>query len=58
MINDTHITFITLGTMAAVVLLSVFGLNKIPFKKLERYNHALAGATILFSGMAILFLGW
>ena len=48
---------VTIFTMLGVVLISTMGLNFIPFKKMERYTHALAGATIFFSGMAIQFLG-
>jgi sulfite exporter TauE/SafE len=47
---------ITLATMLTVVMLSVYGLNKLPLKRLERFSHALAGATIFFSGLAILVL--
>ena len=48
---------VTILTMLGVVLVSTMGLNLIPVKKMERYTHALAGATIFFSGMAIQFLG-
>ncbi len=48
---------ITIATMLTVVMLSVYGLKKLPLKKLERFNHALAGAAIFFSGLAILVLG-
>ena len=48
---------VTIATMLGVVLISTMGLNFIPIKKMERYTHALAGATIFFSGMAIQFLG-
>ena len=44
----------TIATMLVIVLLLVSGFNKIPLGKLERYTHALAGATILLSGIAIL----
>jgi sulfite exporter TauE/SafE len=48
---------ITVATMLAVVLLSSAGVNMLPLEKLERYSHALAGAAILASGLAIQFLG-
>ena len=44
----------TISTMIVIVLLLTAGFNKIPFGKLERYTHAIAGATILLSGIAIL----
>ena len=48
---------ITIATMLSVVLFSVYGINFLPMKKLEKYMHAIAGATISLSGMAIQFLG-
>ncbi len=48
---------VTICTMLGVVLISSFGLSFLPTDKLERYSHALAGGTILLSGMAIQFLG-
>lgn len=47
----------TIGTMMTVVLLSSTGLKFIPLQKMERYMHAIAGATILLCGLAIEFLG-
>ena len=47
----------TIGTMLAVVMVSIWGINLIPMEKLERYTHALAGAAICLSGCAIVFLG-
>jgi len=44
---------VTISTMLAVVLLSVFGLARIPSGLLVRYGHALAGATITACGVAI-----
>ncbi|MCD6200843.1 MAG: sulfite exporter TauE/SafE family protein [Bacteroidales bacterium] len=49
---------VTILTMLALVLGTLFGLNLMPLGKMERYMHALAGGTILFSGMSIVFLGW
>jgi sulfite exporter TauE/SafE len=48
---------ITIGTMLAVVLLASYGINLMPFGKLEKYTHAIAGGTIFLSGIAIVFLG-
>jgi sulfite exporter TauE/SafE len=48
---------VTISTMLGVVLVSTFGINLLPTKKLERWSHALAGAAILLSGLAIQFLG-
>jgi nickel/cobalt exporter len=48
---------ITITTMLGVVLLSLWGINLMPFGKIERFTHALAGFTIFISGLAISFLG-
>jgi hypothetical protein len=48
---------ITIATMTAIVMLSLWGLNFIPLKKAERYSHAIAGFTIFVSGLAINLLG-
>lgn len=48
---------ITILTMLSLVLVSILGMRQIPLGRLERYSHALAGATIFFCGMAIQFLG-
>jgi sulfite exporter TauE/SafE len=47
----------TIGTMLGVVLLSVAGVNLMPFSRLQRFSHAIAGATICLCGLAIQFLG-
>jgi sulfite exporter TauE/SafE len=47
----------TIATMLGIVLVSTFGMELLPFKKLERYTQALAGLTIFLCGMAIQFLG-
>ncbi|MFC1498504.1 hypothetical protein ACFLS1_08565 [Verrucomicrobiota bacterium] len=49
--------FVTILTMFTIVMLSVWGFNFAKFGKMERYTHALAGATICLSGLAIQFLG-
>ncbi len=48
---------VTIATMLGVVLLSLRGLALLPIQSLSRYMHALAGGTILLSGLAIQFLG-
>jgi len=48
---------VTIATMLAAVVITSFGVNFIPLGRLERYSHALAGATICLSGTAIQFLG-
>ncbi len=48
---------VTILTMLGLVTLATLGMNLIPLSRLERYTHALAGATILLCGLAIQFLG-
>jgi len=48
---------VTIGTMMTLVYLSILGLKLVPEKGAERYIHAIAGGTILLSGLAIQFLG-
>ena len=48
---------VTIATMLAIVMLSAAGVSFVPFKRLERFSHAIAGATILICGLAIVFLG-
>lgn len=50
-------SLVTIFTMLTVVLLTIKGINFMPFGKLEKYTHAIAGATIFLSGCAIVFLG-
>jgi sulfite exporter TauE/SafE len=47
----------TISTMLGIVLASSYGLAKLPFGKLGKYSHALAGLVILLCGGAIKFLG-
>jgi len=49
--------FATIGTMMAVVLVASFGIRFIKLGSVERYSHALAGAAVCLSGLAIQFLG-
>jgi sulfite exporter TauE/SafE len=48
---------VTIGTMLGVVLLSRAGVSFIPLTRLQRFSHAIAGATICLCGLAIQFLG-
>lgn len=47
----------TILTMTGLVVIASLGISLIPLGKLERYSHALAGATIFLCGLAIHFLG-
>jgi len=44
---------VTIATMLSIVLVLSFGVNLIPLRRVERYTHAIAGATILLCGIAI-----
>lgn len=48
---------ITITTMLMIVILASLGVKFLPLGKMERYSHALAGAAIFLSGLAIQFLG-
>lgn len=48
---------VTVATMLIMVLAAVRGLALLPVARMQRYAHALAGAAIFASGMAIQFLG-
>ncbi len=48
---------VTIVTMLSIVILLSLGANLLPMGRLERYTHALAGATICLCGIAIRFLG-
>ncbi len=50
-------TVVTVATMLGLVLSSIYGLKKISFKPIEKYSHALAGASIFCCGLAMQFLG-
>lgn len=50
-------TVVTLFTMLGIVALATWGIGFAKLGKLERYTHAIAGGTICFSGLAIMFLG-
>lgn len=48
---------VTIATMLGVVLLARTGVSFIRFTSLQRFSHAIAGATICLCGLAIAFLG-
>lgn len=48
---------VTIATMLGIVLISCLGVSLVGVGKLERYMHALAGATICLCGIAIQLLG-
>ena len=47
----------TVLTMLVIIALSSWGLSFVRLGRLERYSHALAGAMIFISGLAVQFLG-
>ncbi len=47
----------TIATMLTIIALSTWGLKSVRLGPLERYAHAMAGAMILLSGLAVRFLG-
>ena len=47
----------TIATMLGIVLLGTWGIGFAKMGRLEKYTHAIAGGTICFSGLAIMFLG-
>lgn len=53
----TVFSMVTISTMMVIVLVSVWGFSFVKLGKIERYSHALAGGTLLLSGLAIQFLG-
>lgn len=48
---------VTVATMLVLVGLAYRGLQRVSFGRLERWSHALAGAVLLASGLAVLYLG-
>ena len=48
---------VTISTMITLVMLASWGISFVSVSKLERYMHALAGAAIFMSGLAIQILG-
>lgn len=47
----------TLATMVGLVLLSTAGANFVQLTRIQRFSHAIAGATICICGFSIAFLG-
>jgi ABC-type nickel/cobalt efflux system permease component RcnA len=47
---------VTVSTMCATVTVGYYGFKILPTAKIDRFMHAIAGATISLSGFAILFL--
>lgn len=47
----------TVSTMLAMTALASAGWNLLPFRTLEKYSHAVAGAVIFATGLLIRFLG-
>ena len=62
--HDTHgivavsllFSTVTVLTMCFAVTVGYYGFKLLPTAKIDRYMHAIAGATICLSGFAILFL--
>ncbi|HBE73536.1 MAG TPA: hypothetical protein DDW31_05555 [candidate division Zixibacteria bacterium] len=48
---------VTIATMMSIVAVTTLGLKRLTLGRMERYSHALAGATIFLCGAAIQFLG-
>ncbi len=48
---------VTIATMLGMVLISSMGIKLVPLGRMERYSHAMAGATICLCGLAVQFLG-
>jgi hypothetical protein len=43
--------------MLGMVVISLWGINRLALKNMERITHALAGGSICLCGLAIQFLG-
>jgi len=56
-IVSTLFSVVTIATMMAVVLAFKLGFSKLNLKPVEKYSNLIAGTMILFSGLAIKFLG-
>jgi nickel/cobalt transporter (NicO) family protein len=48
---------VTILTMLTLVIITSFGIELVPMKAMEKYNHALAGGAIFLCGIGMLFLG-
>jgi len=47
----------TISTMIGMVAAMYYGVSKMPFGRIEKYSHALAGLSIFLCGAAVKFLG-
>jgi len=47
----------TISTMIGIVAAMHWGVSKLPFGRMEKYSHALAGLSIFLCGAAVKFLG-
>ena len=50
-------SLVTIATMLGIVLAALYGLKVLPTFHLERYAHAVAGATVCLCGVAMVWLG-
>ena len=48
---------VTICTMLMVVAFGQRGVKLLSFSSMQRYSHAIAGASILMCGLAIQFMG-
>jgi sulfite exporter TauE/SafE len=48
---------VTIGTMLVVVALAYLGARRLPLEALGRWSHALAGGTLMLSGLLMIGLG-
>ena len=51
-------TIFTLLTMISLVSLGYYGISIFKSNRIERYMHALGGATIFVCGVGMVFMGW
>jgi nickel/cobalt exporter len=48
---------VTVATMTVAVMVVSLGINTVKLKRFERFNHAVAGSTVLVCGLSVAFLG-
>ncbi len=51
-------TICTLLTMVLMVVLGYYGFAFVKTEKIERYMHAIGGATVFICGAGMVFMGW
>jgi hypothetical protein len=51
-------TFFTLAIMVAMVLAGYYGAGFLKTERLEKYMHALSGATLFICGAGMVFMNW